>query len=203
MFKAFSTAILLSPISIYTAFTLSFTAKLFLTGSTAFALSSLYYSVHEPCSSIQKTSSTTLDRFCGTCNIYKRTKTHHCTKCRVCWTAMNHHCDYLGVCIGSNNMRYFISFLVGLLGLFMIVLFIVIEEMLSVWSEFERKSNGWQVFVGMTNSIILLPLSLLLTMLLYNTIEMVCCGIDAVDKLEMESLPEWRFTRLVQVFRRS
>lgn len=51
-------------------------------------------------------------RYCFTCHLFKPDVAYHCKVCRECVYNFDHHCPYVDACIGRNNYRCFISFLV-------------------------------------------------------------------------------------------
>lgn len=50
-------------------------------------------------------------RYCYDCHLYKPDLGYHCRACRHCVYNFDHHCPYVDKCIGRNNYRTFISFL--------------------------------------------------------------------------------------------
>ncbi|SCW03811.1 LAFE_0G18734g1_1 [Lachancea fermentati] len=51
-------------------------------------------------------------RFCRTCRVWKPDRCHHCSACNKCFLKMDHHCPWFPVCIGFNNQKYFMQFLI-------------------------------------------------------------------------------------------
>lgn len=51
-------------------------------------------------------------RVCQTCKYWKPDRTHHCSTCDKCVLKMDHHCPWFADCIGFNNQKYFIQFLI-------------------------------------------------------------------------------------------
>ncbi|KAA8498518.1 putative palmitoyltransferase ZDHHC16 [Porphyridium purpureum] len=45
------------------------------------------------------------------CGRFRDERTHHCSVCDTCFRRMDHHCAWLNVCVGRNNQRYFILYL--------------------------------------------------------------------------------------------
>jgi hypothetical protein len=69
------------------------------------------------------------ENYCSKCSYYKPPNAHHCSQCKVCVMDMDHHCRksysaWLNTCIGADNLRFFVQFLVwAAVGcLFMVVL---------------------------------------------------------------------------------
>lgn len=54
-------------------------------------------------------------RKCRDCKLIKPLRTHHCTICGACVMKMDHHCPWINNCVGQNNQRYFLLFLLFLL----------------------------------------------------------------------------------------
>ncbi|GCE99894.1 palmitoyltransferase for Vac8p [Zygosaccharomyces mellis] len=50
-------------------------------------------------------------RVCRTCHVWKPDRCHHCSRCDKCILKMDHHCPWFPSCIGFNNQRFFIQFL--------------------------------------------------------------------------------------------
>jgi hypothetical protein len=57
-------------------------------------------------------------RVCEKCVCIKPPRAHHCSVCGRCINKMDHHCPWVNNCVGSNNMKYFLQFVlyVGLGG---------------------------------------------------------------------------------------
>ncbi|KAJ2844902.1 palmitoyltransferase swf1 [Coemansia erecta] len=53
------------------------------------------------------------DHVCRTCHLRKPARSKHCSACGRCVQMMDHHCMWLNNCIGLNNARWFLGFLVS------------------------------------------------------------------------------------------
>nr|CAD7443392.1 unnamed protein product [Timema bartmani] len=61
---------------------------------------------------------------CTRCETYRPPRAHHCRICKRCIRRMDHHCPWINNCVGEQNQKYFIQFLVyvGALSAYAIVL---------------------------------------------------------------------------------
>ena len=53
-------------------------------------------------------------RVCKSCNIVRKHKQHHCRQCGCCVEDLDHHCPWTGKCIGRRTIKYFYTFLTGI-----------------------------------------------------------------------------------------
>lgn len=52
---------------------------------------------------------------CEFCHKKKFERSSHCKICEICVVRRDHHCTWLGNCVGFNNTRYFVNFLIWFL----------------------------------------------------------------------------------------
>lgn len=86
---------------------------------------------------------------CTKCNLNIIARSKHCYICKICVDKFDHHCIWLNNCIGSNNYRYFIWYLISHLLLTTIaftigslILFDFIEEKNLFQMKFINKFTG-------------------------------------------------------------
>eukprot|EP01118_Nematostelium_gracile_P008101 TRINITY_DN2666_c0_g1_i1.p1 TRINITY_DN2666_c0_g1~~TRINITY_DN2666_c0_g1_i1.p1 ORF type:complete len:302 (-),score=41.74 TRINITY_DN2666_c0_g1_i1:22-927(-) len=53
------------------------------------------------------------NHFCKECNIQQPLRTKHCNKCDRCVLRFDHHCFFIGNCVGMNNHRVFMWYLLS------------------------------------------------------------------------------------------
>jgi hypothetical protein len=65
--------------------------------------------------------------YCNICKLWasREKKTMHCSDCNICVEGNDHHCPWTGKCIGVNNFKSFIIFVVSIFVLFAYFIFLV------------------------------------------------------------------------------
>lgn len=66
-------------------------------------------------SDVLRSSKSTEDKgdwtICSRCETYRPPRAHHCRICQRCVRRMDHHCPWINNCVGEQNQKYFIQFL--------------------------------------------------------------------------------------------
>ncbi|KAK9385555.1 DHHC palmitoyltransferase-domain-containing protein [Lipomyces mesembrius] len=62
-------------------------------------------------------------RYCSKCKCWKPDRTHHCSTCGTCVLRMDHHCPWFSSCVGYDNHKYFILFLIYVVGFCLVSFF--------------------------------------------------------------------------------
>jgi hypothetical protein len=60
---------------------------------------------------IENTPNELVEKYCTYCYIDIPIRGKHCKICNSCISTFDHHCNWVGNCIGENNKRIFIIFL--------------------------------------------------------------------------------------------
>jgi hypothetical protein len=53
--------------------------------------------------------------YCQLCKMKKHERSSHCSSCERCILKRDHHCVFIGNCVGYNNTRYFMNYLIWLI----------------------------------------------------------------------------------------
>jgi hypothetical protein len=89
-------------------------------------------------------------KFCKTCMIIRPVGTTHCKICDICVERFDHHCPWVGNCIGRNNYKFFLIFILhfDLLLIFNFLLSVTQFNILNSCTSFIE--NEWR-YTGINN----------------------------------------------------
>lgn len=77
------------------------------------------------------------NRKCSECNDLKPARTHHCSVCEVCVFQMSSHCVFINNCVGLENQRFFLLFILySLIGTSYYLISII-----SIWNHYIYKEK--------------------------------------------------------------
>eukprot|EP01090_Pellita_catalonica_P001265 TRINITY_DN10967_c0_g2_i1.p1 TRINITY_DN10967_c0_g2~~TRINITY_DN10967_c0_g2_i1.p1 ORF type:complete len:203 (+),score=9.51 TRINITY_DN10967_c0_g2_i1:253-861(+) len=136
----------------------------------------------------------------------KPPRAHHCGECKKCILKMDHHCPWVNNCVGFQNHKYFINFLIYTAIMLtyagvafvarLISIFINLSNNAKIRRALRRGGDGdvldmiptdiapLQVVVVIVNLIIIVPLALSLYCLLLYQIDMVCSNMTSIEEYE-------------------
>lgn len=120
---------------------------------------------------------------CKYCQRSKPPRSHHCRKCNICVLKMDHHCLWISNCVGYFNQGHFTRLIVSL------TLFLADSLLLLITYFWNGLYANAHVFVLLCWSValaILLPLTTIMTFLLFNQLKMVIYNQTTIEKLEYE-----------------
>lgn len=120
---------------------------------------------------------------CDKCNRSRPERASHCRICNKCVYDRSHHCPWLGSCIGQNNLKSFLRFLVS-------ILFAgAATSSLCAWNLFHLRStllqNSWLI----SDLVFGLVIVMASTMLLHSEFISLTSGITAVESMKPNAKP--------------
>ncbi|KAL6841356.1 hypothetical protein ACP4OV_028874 [Aristida adscensionis] len=105
-------------------------------------------------------------RYCQKCGHYKPPRAHHCRVCKRCVLKMDHHCIWINNCVGHENYKIFLVFvLYAVVASFYSMILIIGSIMHSVPKDEQSGSDSSRTSIIICG-VILCPLALALAVLL-------------------------------------
>lgn len=105
-------------------------------------------------------------RYCQKCGHYKPPRAHHCRVCKRCVLKMDHHCIWINNCVGHENYKIFLVFvLYAVTASFYSMILIIGSVMHSAPKDEQSGSDSSKTSIIICG-VILCPLTLALTFLL-------------------------------------
>jgi len=111
---------------------------------------------------------------CNTCNEIKPARTHHCSVCDICVMHMDHHCPWINNCVGLENYRYFLLFLVYL----MVGASYYLITIISIWNHYIYRDNH-----ALMSFCLILDIALIVVLLGFNVWNwfLACSGLSTIE----------------------
>ena len=111
---------------------------------------------------------------CASCNLVKPARTHHCHVCGRCIFGMDHHCPWINNCVGLENYRYFLLFL---LYLWVGVIWFEIT-IISIWNHYSYRDNH-----ALMSFLVCLDAVLIMLLLGFNAWSwfLACSGLSTLE----------------------
>ncbi|KAL4461582.1 hypothetical protein ABPG74_016206 [Tetrahymena malaccensis] len=84
-----------------------------------------------------------VSKICVECCIVKPKRSRHCETCKKCIRVYDHHCPWINNCVGANNYKYFIMFILFMWCNMLIGLLLIFLHITSSYSDEEVSHNNW------------------------------------------------------------
>ncbi|KAG2627051.1 hypothetical protein PVAP13_3KG486749 [Panicum virgatum] len=123
-------------------------------------------------------------RYCQKCCHYKPPRAHHCRVCKRCVLKMDHHCIWINNCVGHENYKIFLVFvLYAVVASFYAMILIIGSVMHSVPKDEQSGSDSSRTSIIICG-VILSPLALALAVLLGWHIYLMLQNKTTIEELE-------------------
>ncbi|ELP94145.1 zinc finger protein DHHC domain containing protein, putative [Entamoeba invadens IP1] len=125
-------------------------------------------------------------RYCTTCQGFRCERAYHCKKCGSCIKKRD-HCPWISQCVGENNLRYFVQFLmlVPLNCLFGVLIQIgYIIKMLAGFGKGEYSADVFFMIIAVVITIIMFSMGFAVATLMVNHVGMVLENTTSMEEIE-------------------
>ncbi|KAL3162952.1 hypothetical protein ABBQ32_009386 [Trebouxia sp. C0010 RCD-2024] len=130
--------------------------------------------------------------WCKQCNSAKPPQAHHCRRCGRCIMDMDHHCFFVNNCVGRNNLKPFLLFLIWLLLGALYIIGAALYLLYQRWDEV-RSHTGFPTFgyglvlwsMRLYGNIVLAPGWLQTTTFLLSTATGALLGVSGLLKSQL------------------
>ncbi|KAJ1975548.1 palmitoyltransferase swf1, partial [Dimargaris verticillata] len=119
-------------------------------------------------------------------------RSKHCSLCNVCIMAMDHHCVWINNCVGQQNLRYFIGFLIDDAGIATFSYYdpAVGHQVTMSWVQSFQYTISLQPLLGALGLLLVLISPAVLAFLVY-AIYLVFLGVTSNEADKWQDLHEW------------
>lgn len=105
-----------------------------------------------------------LENFCTHCEVIKSETSFHCTICGKCVELFDHHCPFINNCLGHNNHKYFILFIVS----FMCYLVVLMTETIRHFAEIYKEQGIKCLYTDCMSTVNLILITLHFPIMLFQ-----------------------------------
>ncbi|KAL4490790.1 hypothetical protein ABPG72_021844 [Tetrahymena utriculariae] len=84
-----------------------------------------------------------VSKICVECCIVKPKRSRHCETCKKCIRVYDHHCPWINNCVGANNYKYFIIFILFMWCNMLVGLLLIFLHITSSYSDDQVSHDNW------------------------------------------------------------
>ncbi|EAR94876.1 DHHC zinc finger protein (macronuclear) [Tetrahymena thermophila SB210] len=84
-----------------------------------------------------------VSKICVECCIVKPKRSRHCEICKKCIRVYDHHCPWINNCVGANNYKYFIMFILFMWFNMLVGLLLILFHITSNYSDEHISQDSW------------------------------------------------------------